>query len=83
LESNVPDGAIRYHRLHPHLVKKALKKPQSTGTIRFGIWRINKTFTSINTFINAIFIYALDVAICVGQYLVPSYTKQTGDQDDI
>jgi hypothetical protein len=45
--------------------------------------RINNTFTSINTFINATVIYALDIALCVGQYLAPNYTKQIDDQVNI
>jgi hypothetical protein len=54
---------------------------------KFGI---SSTFTSIYSCINktAIYaldaaIYALDAAICVGQYLTPTYTKQTFEQVNI
>jgi hypothetical protein len=44
---------------------------------------ISSTFTSIYSCINKTVIYALDAAICVGQCLAPSYTKQTGEQVNI
>jgi hypothetical protein len=47
------------------------------------IFGVTSRFTSIYNGINATVVYALDVAICVGEYLTSSYTKQTGDQVDM
>jgi hypothetical protein len=66
-----------------NLVKKALKNLNQLVQGWFGMCWINNTFTSINTFINAIVIYAFDTFICVGQYLAPSYTEPAGDQVNI
>jgi hypothetical protein len=44
---------------------------------------ISSTFTSIYSCINKTAIYALDAAICIGQYLTPTYTKLTFEQVNI
>jgi hypothetical protein len=62
---------------------QAIQKASHHRLVVLKIFGVTSRFTSIYNGINATVVYALDVAICVGQYLTSSYTKQIGVQVDM